>query len=150
MKIAASYGLILGFILVVLDLSTQIFKIPLFFLTLFSFVGGIYYCTVVYREKYLEGRISYGKSLSFGVLLSGFSYIILGVYSYIFALLNPVKTKEIFNMVMDMMKEKGFPVADVAENPMLNPVISIPSYLFLGLFLGLIVSAITSAFTKKE
>jgi hypothetical protein len=149
-KVAASYGLILGFILVVFEVCAQIFKIPLFFLTLFTFVGGIYYCTIVYREKYLEGNISYGKSLQFGVLLSGFTYIILGVYQFIYASLNPVETQKLYDMVIEMMKKKGFPVTEIAENPMLNPVLAIISYLFLGLFLGLIISALTSAITKKS
>jgi hypothetical protein len=150
MKVAANCGLILGFILVVFELITQIFKISLFFLTLFTFIGGIYYCTVGYREKYLEGIISYGKSVRFGVLLSGCTYFILGVYQYIYAALNPVETQELFNNVIEMMKENGFPVTEITENPMLNPIISIISYTFLGLFLGLIVSAITSAITKKS
>jgi lysylphosphatidylglycerol synthetase-like protein (DUF2156 family) len=150
MKIAASYGLILGFVLVALELLSYIFKVQLLFITFFSFAGGIFYATTVYREKYLGGSISYSKSLLFGVLLAGFSFIILGVYAYMHAFLNPEEFNKLFDMVVQKMKEQGFSVSEIQENPNLNPLTVVISYTLLGLLFGLIISSVTSVFTKKD
>ncbi|MDR3245295.1 MAG: DUF4199 domain-containing protein [Prevotellaceae bacterium] len=150
MKIAASYGLILGFVLVALEIVSNIFKVQLLFVIFFSFAGGIFYATTVYREKYLGGNISYNKSLLFGVLLSGFSFILLGMYAYMYIFLNPNEFKELFDIVVQNMKEKGISVSEIPDNPNINPLMVIISYTFLGLIFGLIISSVTSIFTKKD
>jgi hypothetical protein len=147
-KTAASYGLLLGFVMIVVQILSYITGIPL--LLIVAYIGGIIYTTIVYREKYLDGAISYSKSLLFGVLISGFTFIIIGMYLYIQISFNPDKFQQAFNMILDNMKSQGYPVSDVSENMMHNPLFLLASYLITGLFTGLIVSSITSIFTKKK
>jgi hypothetical protein len=147
MKVAAGYGLILGFIMILAQLIGYITGIPVLFLC--AYTGGVIYTTVIYREKYLNGAISYGKSLLFGILVSGFAFIILGTFVYILISLYPTEYRELFNAVMKDMKTRGLVVPETSEQPVFNPITWIITYLFLGLLVGLIISAITSIFTKK-
>jgi hypothetical protein len=148
MKVAASYGIILGFIMIIIQIISSIFGIPL--LIILAYIGGIIYATVIYRDKYLDGTISYGKSLLFGILVSGFTFIIIGVYLYVFVSFNRDEFRQIFNALLENMKTQGYAVSEINENMMYNPVFLIVSYLFTGLLVGLAVSAITSIFTKKK
>ncbi|MDR1886501.1 MAG: DUF4199 domain-containing protein [Prevotellaceae bacterium] len=146
MKIASWYGLVLGFVFVVLTLLGILSPL----VSLIAYVGGIVYCTILYREKYSDGAISYGRSLLFGVLVSGFTFIILGVFTYVQMALHPDEFGQMFDAVVENMRARGYAAPEISENPMLNPAICIATYLFLGLFLGLAVAAITSIFTKKD
>jgi hypothetical protein len=147
-KIAASYGLILGSIMIVAQTVSSLIGIP--FLLIAVYIGGIIYTTVVYRDKYLDGIISYGKSLLFGVLVSGFTFIIIGVFLYAMISFNQDEFREVFNNVLENMKTQGYPVSDIRENLLFNPAFLLISYLLTGLFTGFIVSLITSIFTKKN
>jgi hypothetical protein len=147
MKIAASYGLILGFVMIIVQVISYISGLSL--LLVAAYIGGLVYATIVYREKYLGGSITYGKSLLFGILVSGFTFIIIGVYLYVLVSFNKEEFRHVFNAILENMKSQGYTVSDVHENMIYNPVFLIMSYLITGLFTGLIVSAITSIFTKK-
>jgi lysylphosphatidylglycerol synthetase-like protein (DUF2156 family) len=148
MKVAASYGLVSGFVMVVLMIINYAAKIP--FMILCAYIAVIVYTTVSYREKYSGGTISYGKSLLFGILVSGFTFILLGIFVYMMISFYPDEYRELFNTVMENMKAQGFETAGVTENMIFNPITWITTYLFIGLFAGLTVSAITSIFTKKN
>lgn len=151
MKVAAGYGLILGFVMIAVNIMVVIFRAPSTPVFIFTYIGGLIYTTVVYREKYLGGIISYGKSLTFGILVSGFAFIILGVIFYMFASFFKEEFIKLFNTVLEEMKSKGYAVPPQEyEYPIFNPLVWILSYLFLGLLAGLTVSAITSVFTKKN
>jgi ABC-type enterobactin transport system permease subunit len=147
MKVAAGYGLILGFVIIVVQIISYISG--LFLLLVAAYIGGIIYSTIVYREKYLAGTISYGKSVLFGVLVSGFTFIIIGIYLYVLVSFNKAEFTQLFNAIIEKMKEQGYTVSDISANMIYNPVFLIISYLITGLFTGLAVSIITSLFTKK-
>ncbi|MDR1896024.1 MAG: DUF4199 domain-containing protein [Prevotellaceae bacterium] len=148
-KVAASYGLILGLSLTVLSLVEHVLNISLIFITILIFVGGIVYSTISYREIYLERVISYGKSLLFGIVLSMFIFLILGMYGYTFAsFIDPVGYKERLNEAILIMQNSGFQSTNISD-PMSDPVTAVLSYSFLGLLVGLLVSSVTSIFTKK-
>jgi hypothetical protein len=148
MKVAASYGLILSLVILVVQVISYISGVSL--LLLAAYVGGIVYATIVYREKYLNGTISYGKSLLFGILISGFTFIVIGVYLYVLISFNREAIREVFNAVLERMKQQGYDVSNMSVDLMYNPVFLIISYLITGLFIGLGVSAVTSIFTKKK
>jgi hypothetical protein len=147
MKVAAGYGLVLGFVIIVAQIISYISGLTV--LLLATYIGGIIYTTIVYREKYLAGTISYGRSLLFGILVSGFTFIIIGVYLYVLVSFNREEFQKIFNLVLQRMSEQGYTVSEISADMIYNPVFLIISYLITGLFIGLIVSAITSIFTKK-
>ncbi|MDR2383976.1 MAG: DUF4199 domain-containing protein [Prevotellaceae bacterium] len=141
-KIAASYGIILGIVMI------AVHGIPLLFIA--AYIGGIIYATVVYRDKHLDGAIDYGNSLLFGILISGFTFVIIGVYLYVLISFNREEFRQIFNTIIENVKAQGYAISDMHENMMYNPVFLIVSYLFTGLLGGLAISAITSIFTKKQ
>jgi hypothetical protein len=147
MKIAASHGLVLGFVMIITQIISSLIEMPLLLVAVY--IGGIIYTTVVYRNKYLNGIIGYGKSLLFGILVSGFTFIIIGVSLYITASFNKDEFGQIFHAVLEKMKSQGYAVSDFPENLIYNPVFLIVSYLITGLFTGIFISAITSIFTKK-
>lgn len=148
MKIAAGYGLALGFIMTVSQLIASATKIQILFLIVYT--GGIIYTTIIYREKYLDGTISYGRSLLFGILVSGFAFTIVGMFVYVFISLYPTEYTELFNEIIKQMKTRGLVAPETPEQPVFNPITWIVSYLFMGLLAGSTVSAITSIFTKKK
>ncbi|MDR0384824.1 MAG: DUF4199 domain-containing protein [Prevotellaceae bacterium] len=147
-KIAAGYGIIMGFVMIVAQIISSVTGLSM--LLILSYIGGIFFSTIAYREKYLNGTISYGKSLLFGILISGFTFIIIGVYLYIWISFNPVEFSKAFNTIMEGMKTNGYAVSDISEKMIFNPVFLLMSYLFTGLLAGLSVSAITSLFTRKK
>jgi hypothetical protein len=148
MKVAASYGLILGLVIIVVQLISYISGLSI--LLMAAYIGGIIYSTVVYREKYLSGTISYGRSLLFGIVVSGFTFIIMGIYLYVLVSFNKEEYIRVFDTLLEKMQEQGYTVSDISADMMYNPAFLIISYLITGLFTGLIVSAITSIFTKKK
>jgi hypothetical protein len=147
-KIAASHGLILGFVIIAVLIVSSIVGIPL--LIIMAYIVGIIYATVVYRDKHLGGTIDYRSSLLFGILVSGFTSIIIGVSLYVFIMFNREEFRQIFNAVLERMKSRGYAVSDIHESMMYNPIFLIASYLFTGLLCGLIVSSITSILLKKK
>jgi len=107
-----------------------------------------------YRDKELEGFISYGKSLGF-ILLSFFYASLISAFVKIiyFQFINPNYLIEIYNQTMLLMEQFGFPITAEFErsmNSLLKPVpysfFSIIGNMFYGLILGLIMAA----FVKKE
>jgi hypothetical protein len=148
MRIAATCGLILGFIIIVVQVLSIITGISL--LLIAAYVGGIIYTTIIYRDNYSDRTISYGKSLLFGVLVSGFTFIIIGVYLYIQISISPDTFRQTFNTILESAKEQGYDVSNVSEDLMFNPLYLLASYLFTGLLIGLAVAAVTSIFTKKK
>jgi hypothetical protein len=147
-KIAASHGLILGFVMIIVPIISNLLGIPL--LIVIAYIGGIIYATIVYRDKYSDGTISYGNSLLFGILVSGFTFIIIGVYLYVFMSFNKEVFRQSFDAILENMEARGYSVSGIDKNMMYNPVFLLISYLFTGVLGGLIVSAITSIFTKKK
>jgi hypothetical protein len=147
MKIAAGYGLVLGFVMIIAQIISSLIEMPVLLVAVY--IGGIIYTTVIYRNKYLDGAISYGKSLLFGILVSGFTFIIIGVFLYVLVSINREGFRQIFNKILEDMKSQGYAVSDFPEDIIYNPVFIIVSYLITGLFTGTLVSAITSLFTKK-
>jgi hypothetical protein len=98
----------------------------------------------------LDGTISYGRSLLFGILVSGFAFTIVGMFVYVFISLYPTEYTELFNEIIKQMKTRGLVAPETPEQPVFNPITWIVSYLFMGLLAGSTVSAITSIFTKKK
>jgi hypothetical protein len=150
MKIAAGHGLIIGVAMAVVYVLILIFRVPMSFMLVFTYIGGIVYSTTVYREKYLDGIISYGKSLLFGILVSGFAFIVLGMFFYALVSFYKDEYRELFNKVMEDMVANGYIKQQNLEYSIFNPLIWIISYLSFGLLGGLAVSTITSIFTKKN
>ncbi|MDR1594282.1 MAG: DUF4199 domain-containing protein [Prevotellaceae bacterium] len=147
-RIAACSGIILGFMMIIMQIVSAIAGSSLFLVA--GYIAGIIYATVVYREHYLDGKISYGRSLLYGVLVSGFTFIIIGVCLYVWISINSDEYGKMLNAMMNNMKAQGYPVSDISEDLLYNPFFLLASYLITGLLTGLIAATVTSIFTKKN
>jgi hypothetical protein len=153
-RIAATSGLIFGFLLIVSQIICIIIGTNLFFVA--AYVTGIICSTNVYRNYYhLDDRtLSYGRSLIFGILTSGFTFITMAIYKYIQIAISPDEFLQAFGKILGemqkSMEEQGYIMSGVDEYLILNPFFLVASYLVTGLFSGLIVAPITSIFTKKK
>lgn len=161
-KHALIYGLYIGIGLIILSL--------LFYVTdLFrqSWVGyinyavllvGVVFASITYRDKYLNGIIPYGKSVSVGFLSGLFASILAAIYTYVFVaimgeeyhqILMEIAEEKIISSNPDMKDEEFDMALNLAEKMMA------PMWLFFLALLGnaffaLVFSLIASIFIKKE
>jgi cytochrome b subunit of formate dehydrogenase len=149
-KIAANYGLVLGFVLTGLNVLHYVTKLPLDLVNMVVFISGIYYCILKYRDEHCSGIISYKRSLQFGALLSMFVYIVLSAYNYMYiTLIDPESFRQAMENIRELFRRNNLP--DSGDfNIQSHPVIFVLVYVFEGAVIGTIISAIVSLFTKRE
>lgn len=160
MKSALTWGIILGIALIIysmlmwfLDLSLEKWVSWVSYVIM---IGGVILATISYRDNSLNGTMTYGQALGFGVLMLLFASIISAIYSYIFlSFIDPGFIDKILQMTEEQLIEKGMSddqidMAIEMQRKFMKPIImalmSIPSYTFM----GLIISLITSIFLKKK
>ena len=109
-----------------------------------------------YRDQDLDGYISYGKSLSTGVLIGLFGGIIMGVFTVLmFTVIDPNIATKIMEEAQQKMLDKGLSESQaetalsMSRKFMSPPLLFIFSILGWG-FMACIFSLIISVFTKKE
>ncbi len=116
-----------------------------------------------YRDKVLDGSISYGQALIVGLLIVVFSTILSSFYSLIFNLyIDPEYTKRVMeatkNWQFDFLTRMGTPEASI-EDAMdkmdkqmagSTPLKSFFAGLYISAIFGFILSLIISAFVKKN
>jgi len=160
MKSSLYWGVILGIALIIysmlmwfLDLSLEKWVSWVSYIIM---IGGIILGTKNYRDNSLNGSITYGQAVGFGVMMLLFASVVSAIYSYIFlSFIDPEFINKILQMTEDQLIEKGMPdnqieMAIEMQRKFMKPVImalmSIPSYTIV----GLIISLITSIFLKKK
>jgi putative exporter of polyketide antibiotics len=160
-KPAMTYGLILGLALVIMHIVQYVMDVykPPFWVSLINYaviVAVIVYGTIRYRDDDLDGYISYGKALGFGVLISLFASIIYGFYFIILtSVIDPSYMEGVYTMIEETYIEMGMDY-DQIETAMgmvkkfTNPVFMGLSSVFNFVLMGTVFSLITSIFLKKE
>jgi hypothetical protein len=169
------YGFIFGIVLVVYNIiitATGINKTLIAggitmtmlsaLLSLILYFGGVVISQQHYRNKKLEGYITYGKAFTFGFLVTVFASLLVAVYSFVYAQwINPDYGQELFEMTkqltLDMLDRFNAP-ADAVDQALAkieeNGVSTAQDFAFgaisNGLVFGVIISLITSIFIKKE
>jgi hypothetical protein len=161
MKCAMTYGLIMGLALVVLHViqyMMDVFKPP-FWVSLINYaviIGVIVYGTIRYRDRELEGFITYGKALGFGVLISLFASIIYGLYFFLLTnVFDPEYMSKMHAVIEEMYIEMGMSddqieMAMSMVKKFQSPIIMVLSSILNFVLMGTIFSLITSIFLKKE
>jgi hypothetical protein len=115
-----------------------------------------------YRDKMLDGNISYGQAFLVGLLIVLFSSILTGIYTLIF---NTIIDPDYMNRVMeatknwtyDMMNNMGTPDANIEDamdridkqQANATPVKQFFQGILMSTIFGTIISLIVAAFTKK-
>jgi hypothetical protein len=161
MKSAMTYGLILGLALIVLHVVQYIMGVykPPFWVSLINYgaiIGIIVYGTIRFRDDELEGYISYGKALGFGVLMSLFASIIYGLYFFLLTnVIDPTYMESMWAMIEETYVEMGMSDDQIEAAMSIvkkfqSPLIMVFSSIFSFVFMGTIFALITSIFLKKE
>jgi hypothetical protein len=153
-------GVILGLVLIIytvlLYITDLTFNTGMGVLVYVILIAGIFIGTKSYRDKVLDGSISYGKALTTGVLISVFAAIIISVFIYIlYKWIDPGLMDKIVKMKEDKMLDRGMS-ADQVEQAMnmakkfMSPLITMIGSIISYVLIGTIISLVTSAILKKE
>jgi sulfite exporter TauE/SafE len=162
LKSTMTFGLITGLILVVYTLilyaTNNILK-PNFALNLINYIiliAGIYLGTRSFRDQFAGGYITYGKALGYGVVMSIFTGVVVGIFTYLlYAVIDPGLMEESIKLIEEEMLNQGMTADQVETISEMQKKIRSPFMMLLGsvlnyALLGLIFSLITSAFLKKQ
>jgi hypothetical protein len=119
--------------------------------------------TKAYRDKVLDGSISYGKAVFTGMLIVVFATVLSSFYNLVFNLfIDPEYTGKMMeaskNWTYDFMTNMGAPEASIDEamqkiekqQANATPLKMFFQSLYSSVIFGLIIALITSAFIKKQ
>ncbi len=161
-KHAFTYGIYLGAALIILSLLFYVLDLFIYKWTGYigyAFVlGFIIISCISYRDKRLNGFISYGQSFSVGFLTGLFASIIAGIFAYFFmtfvgddykAMMMELSEERMLETRPDMSDdelEMGLKITERLMTPWWLGVIAF----FGNLFFSVIFALIVSIFIKKE
>lgn len=160
MKSALNFGAIVGLILMILSLVTYVFEMydnKLFgYLSWVVLAAGIVIGIKKYRDGALNGFISYGNALGYGVLLAFFASIIASFASYIYlgfidsSFLEFQLEQTEIQMIEQGQAEETIEMAMSWTRKVVSPI----GFFIMGILgttmLGLVISLIASAFLKND
>ncbi len=162
-KNALNYGLILGAVLIVLSLIIYIFDLyennfVSSFLSDVIIIIVIILGTKSYRDKQLNGFITYGKSFTSGLLIGFFASIVLAIFTFLFY---KYFAPDVINHLSDIAQQKLIDKMPEITDEQLDQAMAIkqkfmnPGWMSFMTIVGttlwaLVFSLIISAFLKKE
>ncbi len=163
-KIALNYGLVFGIILIVYSLVLYLLNINFeslkywgygnYVIILIGMVLGI----KAYRNKYLDGFISFGKSFSTGFLIALFAAILVAIYSFFYyKFIDPGILVHIIESAEEGILESSPDISDQQldmamgwTKKMTSPVMLAIGGLIITVIISLIISLIVSIFMMKK
>lgn len=161
-KHSLMYGIYLGVVLIILSLVFYILDMHgenwTAYVSYVFILGGVILASVTYRDKYLNGFISYGESFKAGFLAGFFAAIIGAIFTYFFML---YLGEEFIGLMMEKAEENilesnpeiGDAELDLALNwtkKMMNPAWLSVIALLSSTFFSMVFALIASIFIKKE
>ncbi len=161
-KHALTYGIYLGVALIILSLLLYVLDMYTNKWTGYvgyAFVlGFVIIASISYRDKHLNGYITYGQSFSVGFLTGLFAAIIAGIFTYVFMLFIGDDYKA---LIMEQAEERIInSMPDISDDDLgaalkFTERLTRPGWLgaitFLwNMFFSLIFALIISIFVKKE
>ena len=116
---------------------------------------GVVIVQINYRNRELDGVISYGQALGFGVAVILIGSIITSIYSFIIFSIDPSLIEQIKIAQEEAMLKKGMSEDQIEAgvamfSKMSSPGIMAIFSLFGSLFFGTIISLVTSIFVKRQ
>ena len=118
--------------------------------------AGVVYAQINYRNHELNGFISYGQALGYGVVVMLFAGILNSLYSIIlFTYIDPGLIDQIRIAQEEVMMARGMSDEQIELTGRLTAKMMTPGWMAIsGLFafglIGLIISLISSIFVKKQ
>jgi hypothetical protein len=158
-KSAMIYGLYLGIGItlysVILYVTGQSQNKSLGYISFLLYAIGIVLIQINYRNKELNGTISYGQAVGIGVGVMLFAGIISALYTIIIFKIDPGLIEQIKVMQEDSMLKRGMSQDQVDSamsiaSKMMTPGVMAISGLFGSVLIGTIISLISSIFVKKQ
>jgi vacuolar-type H+-ATPase subunit I/STV1 len=158
-KSAMIYGLYIGIIAtlysVVLYVVGQTQNKGLLSVMYLFYIVGIVLAQINYRNRDLNGNISYGQAVGFGTAVMLFGGIISALYTLIIFKIDPGLIEQIKTIQEEALLQKGLSEDQIEAamsitSKMLTPGIMAISGLFGAVIIGTIISLITSIFVKKQ
>jgi len=153
-------GIILGLLGIIwtllmwfLDMTTNN-KIGLIFFVIL--IVGLFFGIKTYRDKYLNGFITYGQSLGAGVIIMLYYSVISAVFTYIlYKFIDPGLIDKMLALTEEQLVERGLGEGMINQSmemqkKFMTPLVMSVSGVISGLFMGTIFSLIISLFTKRE
>lgn len=158
-KSAMIYGLYIGIIVtlysVILYVAGQTQNKGLASVIYLIYVAAIVIAQINYRNRELNGTISYGQAVGFGTAIMLFSGIISALYTLIIFKIDPALIEQIRTIQEEEMLRKGMSedqieaAMNIASKMMTPSMMSIMGLLG-SVIIGTIISLVTSIFIKKE
>lgn len=156
---AMVYGLYIGVILmlysVILYVSGQTQNKTLGYLSFLLYGGSIVVAQIYYRNRELDGIITYSQALGFGVAIMLFSGIVTALYTIILysfidpSLIDQMKTMQEEAMMQKGMSEDQIEAAMSIASKMMTPAWMSIMGLIGSVLIGTIISLVSSTFVKK-
>ncbi len=157
---ASKYGLILGLALIIYGMLLNVLGLTgnqaLGWVSFAILLGGIIWGTIDYRDKALDGFISYSGALGIGVLIIVFASIISSVYTYVYAeYIDPSLIEKMVSEAEKGMYKNGMSDEEVEQAMSMTSAFMTPAFIagssFLGnIFIGFLLSLVTSAILKRN
>ncbi len=158
-KSAMNGGIVTGGILILSSIFSYFFALGALFQVLFLILIisiCIYSITKKYRDKELNGVISYEKSIGFGILVSFFASIIIAFIVYLeLSFASPSAINNLLNSLRMQYEKMNMPKSQIdatmqlltkAMSPLFMTIMIILSFTFF----GFISSLFTSMMVQKE
>lgn len=159
-KSAMTYGLYLAVVLilfsVIIYVSGLILEPKIGYLSMVIYIAGILYAQYSYRNRELNGEISYSQALGFGVAVMLFAGIVSTLYTMIlYTYIDPTLIDQMKIGQEDAMIKKGLSEDQIEAAMKMTSKMMTPAWISImgllgSIFIGTIVSLITSIFVKKQ
>jgi len=159
-KSAMVYGLYLALVLtlfsVILYVSGLILNTKVGYVSIVLTIAGIVIAQINYRNRELNGVISYGQAVGFGVAIMLFAGIVTALYTIVLytfidpSLIDQMKAVQEEALLGKGMSEDQIEAAMSMTSKMMTPAWMSVMGLFGSVFSGTIVSLLTSIFVKKQ
>jgi ethanolamine transporter EutH len=162
---SVKFGLILGLVFIVYSLLLYVIKVDIFnvwfsivqfFITATIFSVGMSIAMKKFRDDYLENKIKYGQAFLVGLIVAVVSFIINGLYGFVFySYFDPTYMEEGMLRVVERMEAMNIPEDILVQQierieQQIKPTRQLISALTAGPIFGGIISLIVAAVVKKD
>ncbi len=152
-----TYGVASILVSFIFYLTNLMFEDWVSYLSYFLAFAFLYWGTQQYRDKKMDGFITWGRSWQVGTVMSIYAGILTAIYSaLLFLVIDPDLISQMFDMVENKMLENPNMTDDAidASMAMVKRLYSSELMMVYSLFgtivLGMSISLLTSIFTRKK
>ncbi|MBI9039510.1 MAG: DUF4199 domain-containing protein [Bacteroidales bacterium] len=159
-KFSLGYGLIIGALLIILSLVLNMFGMKQAqnynWISYVIILAGIIWGSLVYRNSYSEGLITYGQSFSVGFLIGLYAAILSTIFSFIYlSYINPGSINEILEITRENLYDQELSDDQIEQamnftEKMTTPIIMSGIVLIWNTICAVVFALIVSIFVKKE